>query len=163
MHDDSTDAHTHHHDHTRSHDEPHGVGHNHPHPHGHADHLHSHTHGTSERDRPEELKVFTTAFVEGFRSAADKTSYLRLAGVPFERTGSDGLKMHLVDATIVANWQIGTASPAFGSRELSYLPYPGTMVTGRETMNFIYVSLTEREDIDLAAFLSTKMENSEAA
>jgi len=149
------------HDDPPHHDHEHDHLHSHDHNHHHADHLHSHAHGDSERDRPEELKALTTAFVEGFRSAADKTSYLRLAGVPFERTGRDGLKMHLVDATIMANWQIGTASPAFGSRELSYLPYPGNMVTGRETMSFVYVSLTEREDVDISAFLLHRLESAD--
>lgn len=102
--------------------------------------------------------MLSTAFVEGFRMAADKTSYLRLADIPFHRKGSDGLKMHLVAANIASDWQIGTASPAFGSRELVYLPYPGKMVSERETMTFTYVSLTERADIDLVDILIRKSE-----
>ncbi|MEM7461753.1 MAG: hypothetical protein AAF362_03655 [Pseudomonadota bacterium] len=145
----------HHHDHDHQYDHDHhhhtGPGHNHGH-----DHLHSHLHGDSAHERSEEIKVLTTAFVEGFRAADDKTSFLRLAGIPFHRVGSDGLKMHLVDASIVSNWQIGTASPAFGSRELSYLPYPGNMVTERETMTFTYVSLTERSDIGLVDLLELR-------
>lgn len=143
--------HHHHHDH---HGHTHGPGHN------HADvrHLHSHAHGQNGRERREELKALTEAFVEGFRAADDKTSYLRLAGIPFSRTGSDGLAMHLVDAEIRSNWQIGTASPAFASRELVYLPYPGKMVTGREEMVFTYVSLTERADVPLGELISSKLE-----
>lgn len=140
--------HTHHH---------HGPGHNHT----HHDHLHSHVHGGSEQERLEELKVLTTAFVDGFRQAGDKTSYLRLSGIPFHRQGSDGLKMHLVDVNITSKWQIGTGSPAFGSRELVYLPYPGEMVSARETMTFTYVSLTERADIDLSAMLKDRTERQE--
>ena len=98
------------------------------------------------------------AFVEGFRSAEDKTSYLRLAGIPFSRTGPDGLVMHLVDAGISSNWQIGTASPAFASRELVYMPYPGKMVTGREEMIFTYVSLTHRADVPLGELITAKLE-----
>ena len=157
--------HDHHHGHGHSHD--HGGHHHHHHDHGHGpghnyahgvDHLHSHVHADSARERIEELKTLSTAFIEGFRAAADKTSYLRLAGIPFKRTGADGLAMHLVDAGIASNWQIGTASPAFGSRELVYLPYPGGMVTARETMTFTYVSLTERADIDLAEILAAREE-----
>lgn len=92
--------------------------------------------------------------MEGFRTAEDKTSYLRLSGIPFQRSGADGLTLNLVDATIISNWQIGTACPAFGSRELAYMPFPGPMVDARETMNFVYVSLTERADIDLLTLLS---------
>ncbi len=140
--------HTHHsHDHDHHHG---GVGHNHP----SHDHLHSHTHGDSAHEKAEEIKVLTSAFVDGFRLSDDKTSYLRLANIPFHRTGSDGLKMHLIDVQIISNWQIGTASPAFASRELSYMPYPGKMVTERETMQFTYVSLTQRADIDLVNLLS---------
>ncbi len=105
----------------------------------------------------DELQHLSAAFVDGFRSAADKTSYLKLAGIPFERTGGDGLTMHLVDASIVSNWQIGTASPAFGSRELVYLPFPGPMVRERETMSFTYVSLTERADIELQELLGARL------
>lgn len=61
--------------------------------------------------------------------------------------------MHLVDAAITSNWQIGTASPAFASRELVYLPYPGGMISSRETMIFTYVSLTERRDVALTDIL----------
>lgn len=151
-------AQSHHNDHDHNH------GHDHPHPHaGHNhdaghDHLHSHAHGGHSREQADELKTLSTSFVEGFRQAADKTSFLRLAGVPFQREGNDGLTMHLVDTQIVSNWQIGTASPAFGTREMVYLPYPGPMVTGRETMTFTYVSLTQREDRDLMEFLQAKQD-----
>lgn len=145
------------------HDFPHShIHHDHDHGHQHhghnatpAEHLHSHFHPQSDA---EELKVLTAAFVDGFRGAEDKTSYLRLAGIPFSRKGSDGLTMHLVDASIVANWQIGTASPAFATRELAYMPFPGEMVTSRETMTFTYVSLSERADLDLAELLQPKLQ-----
>lgn len=155
---DHTHRHEHdHHDHSHSHS--HGMGHNHAH--GEVEHLHSHVHGTSSREKVEELKVLATSFVDGFRAADDKTSYLRLAGIPFQKTGKDGLTMSLVDAAIASNWQIGTASPAFASRELVYMPFPGNMVSHRETMTFTYVSLTERADIDLVDLLSERIENGE--
>lgn len=140
------------------HSHAHDHGHQHSHHHGHnstpSEHLHSHPH---PHDHGEELKILTSAFVDGFRAAEDKTSYLRLSGIPFSREGSDGLKMHLVDASIVANWQIGTASPAFATRELAYMPFPGEMVMSRETMSFTYVSLTERADIDLSELLHDRL------
>jgi len=100
--------------------------------------------------------MLATSFVESFRAAADKPSYLRLAGIPFKRQGADGLTLNLVDVSIVSNWQIGTASPAFASRELVYLPFPGPMVSHRETLTFTYVSLTARQDIDLQTVLSER-------
>lgn len=145
--------HGHAHDHNNHH---HGPGHNHSH--DHADHLHSHVHGDTNKNRTEELKVLATSFVENFRTAEDKTSYLRLAGIPFQRKGDDGLTMSLVDTAINANWQIGTASPAFASRELVYMPFPGNMISHRESMTFTYVSLTQREDVDLLTLLEDKLE-----
>lgn len=148
-HDHGSKSHGHAHHHAHSHD------HAHPHTHNQTsgEHLHSHFHADSRAD---ELQVLSTQFVDGFRVAEDKTSYLRLAGIPFSKVGSDGLKMHLVDASIVSNWQIGTASPAFASKELSYMPYPGEMVSTRETMTFTYVSMTERNDVDLLDILAQK-------
>jgi len=139
--------------------------HHHPHDHNHAgsDHLHSHVHGGSGADRAEELQALSASFIDGFRSAGDKISYLRLARVPFHRPGTDGLVQHLVDAKIESNWQIGTASPAFASRELVYMPFPGSMVQARETMIFTYVSLTERSDLDLIDLLSQRLKNGEIA
>jgi hypothetical protein len=109
----------------------------------------------------EELQALSASFIDGFRSADDKTSYLRLAGVPFHRTGRDGLVQHLVDAKIESNWQVGTASPAFASRELVYMPFPGSMVQARETMTFTYVSLTERADMDLIDLLTQRLTDGE--
>ncbi|MBN9670611.1 hypothetical protein [Roseibium aggregatum] len=147
------------HDHSHAHDHGHAHGHNHA---GH-DHLHSHVHGSSDADRAEELQALSVSFIDGFRAAEDKTSYLRLAGVPFHRPGSDGLVQHLVDAKIESNWQVGTASPAFASKELVYMPFPGSMVQARETMTFTYVSLTERSDIDLLDTLKTRLTSGEIA
>ena len=62
----------------------------------------------------------------------------------------------LVDVQLTTEWQVGTASPSFGSRELSYLPYPGEMVTERTNMAFVYVSIDTKELIDLRRFLHEK-------
>lgn len=126
------------------------IGHNHSHD---GDHLHSHM---PEADKAEELLVLSTQFIDGFVDAKDKMSYLRLAGVPLEIDAPDGgPKMKLVDVQLTTEWQVGTASPSFGSQELSYLPYPGDMVTERTNMGFVYVSLRAKEVIDLRGFLQT--------
>ena len=105
-----------HHPHDHAH---HGHGHNH----AHGGHLHSHMH---HEDEAADLQVLATQFIEGFLQASDKTSYLKLAGVPFERPSKDGDKaLKLIDVELKTDWQVGTASPSFGSRELSYLPFPG--------------------------------------
>lgn len=136
-----------------SHNHHHGHDHNHPH-----DHLHSHVHGASDHDKARELQVLATSFVDGFRSAKDKTSYLRVSGIPFAKEGGDGLTLNLVDARIESNWQLGSASPAFASKELVYMPFPGEMVQERERMVLTYVSLTERLDVDVMELLKEKLE-----
>jgi hypothetical protein len=139
--------HFHHHPHDGHHH--HGPGHNSD----SADRMHSHPHGDGGGEQAAELHALCASFIDGFRQASDKNSYLRIAGIPYKRTGKDGLAMHLVDAAIVSNWQIGTASPAFGTRELVYMPYPGQLIGSRETMTFTYVSLTQRADVDLRYIL----------
>jgi hypothetical protein len=125
------------------------IGHNHAH-----DHLHSHL---PEADRAAELQVLATQFIEGFVQASDKTAYLRLAGVPFERPGTGGATAQkLVDVKLTTEWQVGTASPAFGSRELSYQPYPGGMVRERTNMALVYVSADEKSLLDIRDFLAAR-------
>ena len=117
-----------------------------------AGHLHSHPHG---EEAAEDLAALAAQFVDGFVQARDKTSFLRLAGVPFERASDKGGgRMKLVDVALRTDWQVGTASPSFGSRELSYLPFPGEMVRERTNMAFVYVSLDERAEWDLRDFLA---------
>lgn len=122
------------------------IGHNHA-----DDHLHSHL---KPEDEAAELQILADQFIDGFVSAKDKMSFLRLAGVPLERPGSNGnASLKLVDVQLTTEWQVGTASPSFGSRELSYLPYPGEMVTERTNLGFVYVSLDTKEIVDLRNFL----------
>ena len=132
------------------HDHPHGHGHNH----AHGDHLHSHL-GTT--DPAGDIQVLATEFIEGFTTARDKSAYLDLAGVPREIPDRDGgPSLKLVDVTLTTEWQVGTASPSFGSAELSYLPYPGSLVTERANMAFVYVSARRRRDVDVRTFLAAK-------
>ena len=51
---------------------------------------------------------------------------------------------------------MGTASPSFGSRELSYLPFPGEMIDERTNLAFVYVSSERREEVDLRTFLAER-------
>lgn len=134
--------HHHHHDHA-----PHGAGHNH----AHANHMHSHMH---DEDEVADLQVLATQFIDGYLQAKDKASYLKLAGVPFERPSATGPKaLKLIDVELKTEWQVGTASPSFGSRELSYLPFPGEMVTERTNMSLVYVSMDEKSVYDIRDFL----------
>jgi hypothetical protein len=140
----------HDHPHSYPHDNSHGHGHNH----AHGDHLHSHM---DPADDAVAIQVLATQFIDGFVQAADKSAYLRLAGVPFEKPGSGGGKaLKLVDVELKTEWQVGTASPSFGSRELSYLPFPGPMVSERTNMALIYVSMDEKTSLDVRDFLLSR-------
>lgn len=121
--------------------------------HNKQDALHLQSHITNE-DKSEDLKDITSQFIEGFLSASDKMSFLRLAGVPLEITPEgEEQKMKLVDVQLTTEWQVGTASPSFGSKELSYLPFPGEMIKERTNMNFVYVSINKKQINDLRSFL----------
>ena len=128
-----------------------GPGHNAP-----ATDLRSHLSGHDERNRYRELQSLATAFIDAFQKADDKTSYLRLAAIPSSLPGPDGLEQYLVDVSITAEFQVATASPGFGSRELVHLPFPGSLVRERTRMTFAYVSLTGRRDVDLLDVLDAR-------
>lgn len=135
------------HEHDHHHDGQHG--HNHP----ISEELHSHLHGEGIH---EDIQALAEAFIEGFRAADDKASYLRLAGVPDSIDGPDGRTRRLVDVSITDGFQVATASPGFGSRELVYLPYPGGMIRPRTNLTLTYVSLTGRSDVDVLDFLAER-------
>ncbi|NSX54202.1 hypothetical protein [Parasulfitobacter algicola] len=125
------------------------IGHNHP-----DHHLHSHIDPANDAAL---LQVLATQFIDGFVQAADKSVYLRLAAVPFEKPSTDGAKaLKLVDVQLKTERQVGTASPSFGSRKLSYLPFPGPMVSERTNMSLIYVSMDEKTTLDIRDFLLSK-------
>ncbi len=146
---DIVDGHIGHHHHPHPHD--------HNHSHGPADHLHSHL---IPEDQAADLQVLTTQFIEGFVQAADKAAYLKLAGVPLERPGRTGSSiLKLVDVELKTEWQVGTASPSFGSRELAYLPFPGEMIRERTNMALVYVSMDEKDTLDIRTFLASKERN----
>ena len=130
---------------------PHPADHNHP---KDGDHLHSHMH---HADEAADLQVLATQFIDGFLQANDKTSYLKLAGVAFERKSAAGATaLKLVDVELKTEWQVGTASPSFGSRELSYLPFPGGIVRERTNMSLVYVSMDEKQTLDIRDFLMSR-------
>lgn len=148
------------HDHPHHHHDLDHAHHGHGHNHAHGDHLHSHMH---HADEAADLQVLAEQFIEGFLQASDKSSYLKLAGVPFERPAKDGAKsLKLIDVELKTDWQVGTASPSFGSRELSYLPFPGEMVRERTNMSLIYVSMDEKSTLDIRDFLHKRKQEIEA-
>jgi hypothetical protein len=61
-----------------------------------------------------------------------------------------------VDVRLTTEWQVGTASPSFGSRELSWLPFPGEMISERTNMGLVYVSLDGIDVLDIRHFLAER-------
>ena len=128
-----------------------------PHDHEHRgatpapEHLHSHV--TADEESAE-IQALAAQFIEGFRAASDKAAYLALAGVPREiESPTGGPPLKLLDLSIREEWRLGAAAPAFGGRDLSYLPYPGALVKDRINCALVYVSLEERCDLDLRDYL----------
>ncbi len=139
------------------------MAHDHPHPHPHGGHGHNHESAwhlhshMDDVDQAEDLHVLTSQFIDGFREAKDKAAYLRIAGVPLEIPDENGgPPLKLIDVTVSTEWQVGTASPSFGSRELSYLPFPGEMIAERTNLGFVYVSLDAKRVVDLRDFLKIR-------
>jgi hypothetical protein len=112
-----------------------------------------------DHDAAADVQVLTNQFIDGFVSAKDKMAYLKIAGVPNEiADAAGGPSLKLVDVNLTTEWQVGTASPSFGSQELSYLPYPGEMVTERTNLSFVYVSLKSKNVVDLRDFIARRLE-----
>lgn len=138
--------------HHHAHEHTPGLGHNLEHE--GAYHLHSHMPSADVQD---DVRTLASTFIDGFMQAKDKTSYLRLSGVPFERTDPHGgPSLKLVDVRLANNWQVGTASPGFATEELVYMPFPGELVSERTDLTFVYVSMRTRTELDLKDWLLEK-------
>ena len=105
----------------------------------HSD-LHTHPHPHAG-ETAEELQVIEAAFIAGFREAPDKQAFLRLSGIPLslDRPGATALK--LIEVKLTDNYQVGSASPGFATRELSYQPLPAALVGHGTTLTFVYVAV----------------------
>lgn len=138
----------------RSNDPDARHGHNHP---PAEKHLHSHPHDRPAAATTGELRdddaLLADALMDGFDAAEDKASFLRMASIPFRLDAADGQSLQLVDVELRYAYQVATASPGFNGGELIHLPFPASMIRERATMVFVYVSLQERRDIDLAEMI----------
>ncbi|MGQ9368716.1 hypothetical protein [Azospirillum sp. ST 5-10] len=101
----------------------------------------------------EEEHLLEEAFADGFRRAADKLAFLRLARIPAELERPGGLGLKLVEVRFEESHAVGTASPGFGSRELVYHPLPGRLITAGTRLLFRYVSADGVTDLSLAEVL----------
>lgn len=105
---------------------------------------------------PEEQRALESAFIDGFRQARDKPGFLRLARVPLELERANRPGMKLMQVVIEEAFEVGRASPGFGSRELVYQPLPAGLVTARAQLRFRYVSADELCELSLAEALGAQ-------
>jgi hypothetical protein len=85
-----------------------------------------------------DLDLVEIAFADAFMVAADPTSFLRLAQVPFEATAADGEKLVLLRVEVEAVTDVGSTMPHLGGETFRYDPLPASLVTRRRRLRFIY-------------------------
>jgi hypothetical protein len=119
-----------------------GAGHNHaqpvrgtvqwqtPHLPGEHDHHHE--------QREPDLDLVEMAFVEGFATAKDPASFLRLARIPFEAVDGEGHKLVMLRVESDAVTDVGALMPQLGGGAMRYDPLPARMVTHRRKLRFVY-------------------------
>jgi hypothetical protein len=103
------------------------------------DHVHTHPHRHAEEDAGA-MKAVEAAFIAGFRGAPDKRAFLSLSGIPLslEKRGATALK--LIEVKVEDTFRVGSASPGFATRELSYQALPAALVEETIKLSFVYVS-----------------------
>ena len=127
-----------------------GLGHNakppaqwqKPHlPHGHG--------APHDQESEPDLDLIEAAFVEGFERAPDPTSFLRLAGIPFQ-SERDGQTLHLVRVEIESLTDIAAVTPLLGGNGHSVAPLPASRVAQRRHLGFLYLAGETMQRLDLA-------------
>ena len=119
-----------------------GAGHNHAQPirgtvqwqTPHLPHDHEHDHDRREPD----LDLVEMAFVDGFATAKDPASFLRLARIPFEAVDAEGHKLVMLRVESDAVTDVGALMPQLGGGAMRYDPLPARMVTHRRRLRFVY-------------------------
>jgi len=129
-----------HHDHDHHHE--HGPGHNHASPpkrvaQWQTPHLHGHEAGHTPEREPD-LDLVEKAFLEGFAAASDPTSFLRLAGVPFEAIDAKGTRLVLLRVETEGVTDIGSVTPHLGGGSFRYDVLPGRMTGRRSRLSLVY-------------------------
>ena len=82
---------------------------------------------TPEQPEPD-FDLVEAAFAEGFATASDPTSFLRLAGVPFEGTDGHGRRLCLLRVELEQVADMGAVTPHLGGGSFRYDPLPAKLV-----------------------------------
>ena len=101
-----------------------------------------------------DLDLVEAAFVEGFLTASDPTSFLRLARAPFRATTADGTTLSLLRVEIESIADVGAITPHLGGDTFRYDPLPASMVSRRRRLRFIYFDGTSSLPLSLAEILA---------
>jgi hypothetical protein len=90
--------------------------------------------GAAEPD----FDLVEASFVEGFATASDPTSFLRLAGVPFTAAGADGARLCLLRVELDQVCDVGAVTPHLGGASYRYDPLPARLVARRRRLRLVY-------------------------
>ena len=132
--------------------------HGHDHDHRHGDHHHGPGHNQMPRravqwqmpHRPEgkaelapeqsepDFDLVEAAFAEGFGTASDPTSFLRLAGVPFAARDKVGRRLSLLRVELDQVTDMGAVTPLLGGHGFRYDPLPAKLVARRRRLWLVY-------------------------
>jgi hypothetical protein len=140
----------------------------HRHGHGHHDHGPGHNHPPRQAvqwqtphrpagappspEQPEpDFDLVEAAFAEGFATASDPTSFLRLAGVPFEGTDGNGRRLCLLRVELEQVADIGAVTPHLGGGSFRYDPLPAKLVARRRRLRLVYHDGSGLEALSLGA------------
>jgi hypothetical protein len=152
MHDDHTHDHGSHHDH-----HTHGPGHNAAPRAAQWQTPHDPAANTGRTHEPEpDFDLVEAAFVSGFNAAPDPTSFLRLAHIPFEATGTDGAKLQLLRVETDEAVDIGSLSPGLGGKAMRYDPLPAKLVSRRRRLRFVYFDGVTTKHLSFAEALALR-------
>jgi hypothetical protein len=131
-------------------------GHDHDHHHGGSSHAHpGHNaagrppaqwqtpHAPDDHHHPEtapepDFDLVEQAFADTFPRAADPTSFLRLAGIPFTGRAADGRTLNLLRVECEEATDVGSVTPHLGGGSLAYAPLPARLVSRRRRLAFVY-------------------------
>ncbi|HEY1473825.1 MAG TPA: hypothetical protein VGF53_07050 [Pseudolabrys sp.] len=95
-------------------------------------------HDRHHDQREPDLDLVEMAFVEGFATAKDPASFLRLARIPFEAIEAEGHKLVMLRVESDAVTDVGALMPQLGGGAMRYDPLPARMVTHRRKLRFVY-------------------------
>lgn len=90
-----------------------------------------------ERAEPD-VDLVEESFVEGFQTASDPTSFLRLAGIPFSATDGAGRTLSLLRVQLDQSTDVGSVTPHLGGQSYRYDPLPAKLVSKRRRLRFVY-------------------------